>query len=307
MLTKSLNIDCPYKEVNCDPEDCSCAKYKAWRKANSENAVKEKLIEMNINLDSDLLSLIFKMQRHFISKWHKIDNLTNDEIDYWVDKYLICIEDEVREAREHLNYNSGNILTNNQEFLKEIIDILHFVVNLFIVGNCSSDIIKEKYLSTYNDNVKDVFDIINYAFKEQKDSLKCIESIDFIKDKIKYDLFTNTIDSSKNNSSTATTYTIDPPNGSQYTSTTQNNTNINMLILLNNLLDSCGKVRQNINWKFWKSTKKELDLNKLHQSFVEVFYSLINIFISIDCEPEKIKKIYISKNLENIFRQEFDY
>ena len=86
-----------------------------------------------------------------------------------------------------------------------------------------------------------------------------------------------------------------------------NYTNILMLILLNNLLDSCGKVRQQINWKFWKSQKKKIDYDKLNECFAEVLLSLITIFKSINCSPEQIKDIYIKKNMENIFRQEFNY
>ena len=51
-----------------------------------------------------------------------------------------------------------------------------------------------------------------------------------------------------------------------------------MLILLNNLLDSCGKVRQQINWKFWKSQKKKIDYDKLNECFAEVLLSLMIIF-----------------------------
>lgn len=287
MEKKVLNVDCPYKDFSCSPEQCSCAKYKAWRKASNEHTVNEKLNELGIDTNLDLLSLVFVMQKQFISKFHKVDNLTNDEMEYWVDKYLVCIDDEVGEAREHLNYFSDNLLSNNKEFLKEIIDILHFVVNLFIVGNCDSNIIKEKYLSLYNENVKDVYDIFIYAFKEQKDGLSCVESIEYIKDKLNNDLFNDNL-------------SLD----NQYYNAS---TNINMLILLSNLLDVCGKIRQNINWKFWKSNNKVIDLNELHKCFAELFHSLINIFVAIDCKPDKIKKIYITKNLENIFRQELNY
>ena len=127
------NVDCPYKELSCDFNNCECAKYKAWRKASNQVEVKNKLNEMNINIDQDLLSLILTMQKMFISKFHKVDNLTDEDVDIWIDRYLVCIEDEIREAREHLKYYEFNDL-NEKEFKKEIIDILHFVANLFIMG-----------------------------------------------------------------------------------------------------------------------------------------------------------------------------
>ena len=42
------------------------------------------------------------MQKIFASRFHKIDNLTNPEIDKWTKDYLVCIEDETLEASEFL-------------------------------------------------------------------------------------------------------------------------------------------------------------------------------------------------------------
>ena len=278
---------CPYLEESCDLSTCNdCIKYKAYKKAILEK--ESKLKELNIDINEDILSIIFKMQKKFISKFHSIENLNDDERDYWIDKYLIAIEDEVGEAREFLNYyDDVNILDKNEKFIKEIIDILHFVVNLFIVGNANENIIKQYYLNLYNKNVKDVYDLFEFSYESQRNNYNCIDSNEYIVDNI------NKIFNSEEEI--------------LQEKKTFNNKNIQMLILLTYLLDCCRKVRKQINWKYWKSTKISINNENLYKSFAEMFYSFMDICISIKLTPKKIKDEYITKNLENIFRQELNY
>ena len=291
------NVDCPYKELSCDFNNCECAKYKAWRKASNPIEIKNKLNELNINFDQDLLSLILTMQKMFISKFHKVDNLTDEDVDIWIDRYLVCIEDEIREAREHLKYYEFNDL-NEKEFKKEIIDILHFVANLFIMGKSNIKLISEKYFKLYDNNIIEVKDLINFIYNNVENRT-CLYS----KEEILKELNDNKDKLFDNNYQSL----ITADDKTYFNFQGLNYTNILMLILLNNLLDSCGKVRQQINWKFWKSQKKKIDYDKLNECFAEVLLSLITIFKSINCSPEQIKDIYIKKNMENIFRQEFNY
>ena len=53
--------------------------------------------------------------------------------------------------------------------------------------------------------------------------------------------------------------------------------------------------------------RMKVDYDKLNECFAEVLLSLMIIFKSINCSPDQIKDIYIKKNMENIFRQEFNY
>jgi hypothetical protein len=241
------------------------------------------------------------MQKMFINRFHIVDDLTEDDVSYWVDKYLVCIEDEVREAREHLKYFEFNDLKENKEFIKEIIDILHFVVNLFIMGNSNSDKLANKYFELYNNNIKSVYDLITFIYDNVNNKYSCMYTKKEILNEIKNrenELFTVDVENIDNAFNEDDGYIS--IQGFNYT-------NVTMLMLLNDILDNCGKVRQQINWKFWKKEKHSIDFDKLDECFVNLLISLIIVFKSIDCNPKTIKEIYIRKNMENVFRQEMNY
>jgi hypothetical protein len=100
-----------------------------------------------------------------------VDNLSKEEKDKWIDRYLVCIEDEIREVREHLNlYGEEKINKDkNLELKKEVIDILHFMMELFLVGGANQDIIKEFYTKKYG--VASDGDLIESAYELQNDTI----------------------------------------------------------------------------------------------------------------------------------------
>lgn len=169
-----LKKDCPYFEVNCpggseDPNgllklDCTCAKFLAYRDAQNPEVVKKELHEMNITTN-EKMDVMLSMQKIFAERFHKIDNLTKDEIDHWTNAYLVCIEDEIVEASEfldiYLNYHKE---FNLKEFRKELIDILHFMMDGMLVGNMRYKDLVECYGKQLNIDLSGV-DILDYAIK----------------------------------------------------------------------------------------------------------------------------------------------
>jgi len=186
LTPKEIYFKCPYKEGKCitltdvtGPNDenniancdCPCAKYHAYLAVQDPQKVAEKLQMFGVSEDTETWTVLMTMQKIFAARFHKVDNLTKDEIDHWINEYLVCIEDEVREVREHLAFYTGEIKdvnSSNIELKKEIIDILHFMMDEFIVGGMTPEILKQHYLKLYAPNVVDVKDFLKFAYENQQ-------------------------------------------------------------------------------------------------------------------------------------------
>ena len=277
--SKEIYFNCPYKELKCvkkldndGPNDirnfdfcnCPCAKYQAYLDVQDPEKVKAELANFGLDENTETWALLMTMQKKFAGRFHKVDGLTKEEVDHWINEYLVCIEDEVREVREHLSFYTGDIKDVNSsdvELKKEIIDILHFVMDEFIVGGMCAYNLKQAYLKKYASNVIDVKDLLKFAYDSQS-------------------------------------LTYDYQDKDRY---------YNTFILVNRLLDCSGKVRQQISWKHWKKPSATIDYTALYEAFADTFKILVDLFIVVGMTPLDVREIYIKKNLENIFRQNYNY
>lgn len=164
-------IDCPYLESNCpgDKElssnlDCECVKFKAYVDSKKPEIIKKILDDMKITATSKM-DIMLSMQKIFAGKFHKIDNLTKSEMDHWTNEYLVCIEDEIVEAEEFLDIYPIKIKDFNlKEFRKELIDILHFLMDGMLVVGMTYEDIEGKYLNGRKINV----DLLDHMIIKEK-------------------------------------------------------------------------------------------------------------------------------------------
>ena len=256
-----IRKECPYYEAKCNDLECECPKYLAYKEVSKPGVIDATLAEIGVDTITDNWELLMTMQKKFEESLHPVDGLSKEEIDHWVDRYLVCIEDEVREAREHLDIypNEKTKERNEVELKKEIIDILHFVMDLFICAQYNGNQIKEAYCKSYN--VDNVEDLLSFSFKKEKGILYFYE---------------------------------------------KNNDN-DFLLMLNRLLDKGGDIRQQISWMHWKKPNATINNEKLLNACVEQFKILIQLFILLDMNEHEVKDIYVKKNVENIYRQKFNY
>ena len=54
-----------------------------------------------------------------------------------------------------------------QRTKKEVIDILHFVMDVFIAGDVSPNEVKRAYLENYSTGVSDVSDLLKFAYDQE--------------------------------------------------------------------------------------------------------------------------------------------
>jgi hypothetical protein len=106
---------CPYSEKKCEDIGCPCPKYFAYEDVKNPEKLKEILQTEGFDLNLPGWKLMYQMQTKFASRFHNLENITKESIDTWVDKYLVCIDDELREVREWLSLYGENIKT---EFIR---------------------------------------------------------------------------------------------------------------------------------------------------------------------------------------------
>jgi hypothetical protein len=278
-LKKVLNVDCPYKEVTCDSEDCSCYKYMAWRNANNEQKLEEFISSLDCDYhNDDALKILMAIERE------KLKDVILDT-DIIISDFITHIEMNIAKARKHLNYFFPcNIITNNKELINDLFDLFISIVDLYVVSNMDFTEIKMAYFLNYADNIIDVYDIIKYAYEKQSNNkrLSCIENVSEIVDAIK----TNDLFSDENKKEEDTSF---------------NTHNINMLILLTYLSDCCSEIRSKINWESYKDQKS----SQYRPCFEVLLYDIVNIFIAIDYSSDFLTINLIKKSAEQVLREKY--
>lgn len=159
LCKKYKKTDCPYFEPGCrnaesEELNCVCAKFLAFIDSKDPSIVKRELDKMNVTA-TEKMDIMLSMQKIFAGRFHKIENLTKDEMDHWTNAYLICIEDEIVEAMEFLNIYPTIIKDFDlKEFRKELIDILHFLMDGMLVVDMDFSKLKQNYESIFNVELK---------------------------------------------------------------------------------------------------------------------------------------------------------
>lgn len=262
---------CPYCEEPCDLN--TCPKYGAYKKVQDPEVVKETLKELGVDPEGDRLTVMMQMQKLFAARFHKVDFFTKDEVDYWMKAYDTCVTDEVTEVHEHLTVFDDiyeKPLNNKYELQKEFIDIWHFLMDEFIVG----DMNENELIGVYEN------EIMKYNIPSGTDPLEFIFGYEkkVIEESGKMDLpYEGEVDS------------------------------LSILIASGHLLAGQRKIRHEISWKHWKKPSATIDYEKLHQAFALTFSALIKCFILSDLTPESLYSIYVIKNCENHWRQKLGY
>ena len=262
---------CPYYEENCINIGCVCPKYLAFEKVKQDGAIQEQLEKMNIDFNEDKLSIMMSMQSHFSSRFFDLNSLSEKEMFNWIKQYDVCITDELTEAHEHLSiFNDiyGEKTLNIEELQKEFIDIWHFVMDMFHVGKMDTKALMKTYLQTFNLPKLSEKKYLSYFFDIEKKQIKANEKLNVSGDNID---------------------------------------SLSVFILTGHVLAGMRKVRQQISWKHWKKPSNDIDYKKLHEAFVVVFSGLIKCFIAVGINEDRLYEVYVNKNMENIFRQEFGY
>lgn len=272
---------CPYYETKCADIQCPCAKYKAYLDVQNPQTVKKVLVDLHISDTMNLFEKIYNIQQHFASRFHIVHNIPKDVTEHWCKEYCICMEDEIEELFDYIILEDNReIKADIKELKKEIVDVLHFVLDQMIAIECDSVMVlkyfKQKY---FNDFINDpLIDIFNYSIHQ-------IENIFDIKRNHEYNSYINMWNCAGNNKK-------------------WNNV---LKTLALRLLFINREIRQQISWKHWRKPFKTINYEKLYQVCADLWYQYMLLAAFVFDNAEELVQIYIKKNVENICRQKYNY
>lgn len=73
------------------------------------------------------------------------------------------------------------------------------------------------------------------------------------------------------------------------------------------IMCECVEFLDGINWKMWKKTPVEIDLDYLKKEMIDIQHFLNNLYLIWGMDDEEVRLQYLEKNLENRRRQDTGY
>ena len=163
MFDKNL---CPYCETQCDSCKEPCPKYLAYQAVQDPQIIDKELSDLNIPKNSNKLFTLLTIQKHWAQRFHPIANISKDITDHWVKEYCLCLEDEIAEIFDYISLIDKNaIKSDKKELQKEVVDVLHFVLDVLIVSDCQYEDIQQVYVDKYGSFLGD---LIEHVFIDHK-------------------------------------------------------------------------------------------------------------------------------------------
>ena len=292
-LLEKVKTGCPYYEETCNLETCYCSKYYAYKDAQNPQIVERTLKKINIDNNLGKLEKVLKIQKHFASRFHEVENPDKEITDKWNKEYCICIEDEVEELFDYIGFDvdidNSNYFVLEQNSLvnmkKEIIDIFHFVLDMIISGGLSAEKLTELFLKKRTEDILSVKDSLTFMFKF---AVKAIEE----------------------------TYNLMKLPSFEHSWIKDNKDSVDMTVKDENayftkfalkVLFSNRKIRKCISWKHWKKPSNTINYEKLYDAYEEMFFNFMLLSAFVFKDVDELVNMYISKNVENLCRQEYSY
>ena len=101
-------------------------------------------------MTEDMLTTIFDMQRTLqVEKFRDPSRMSREEAIEFVRWNVLALEDELHEALAETGWKpwSANRHINRDEYIGELVDAVHFLVNLFLVVGATPEEVLERYKS----------------------------------------------------------------------------------------------------------------------------------------------------------------
>lgn len=96
----------------------------------------------------DMLARIFELQRKLqVEKFRDPSRLSRDEAIEFIRWNILALEDELHEAMQEVGWKpwASSKHINREEYVGELVDALHFLVNLFLVVGADAEEVLKRY------------------------------------------------------------------------------------------------------------------------------------------------------------------
>lgn len=104
----------------------------------------------------DALNEMMKRQAAFNKRFGITSNMTEAQREKWTKEFVVCILDECSEVLGQINWKhwkKGRQKVDMHEVRFEVIDLLHFVLNLAVVWGMTADDVAAYYVAKSDENI----------------------------------------------------------------------------------------------------------------------------------------------------------
>lgn len=104
------------------------------------------------------LDVLLDLQRKIEAQWDRLPDPENPEnVSEYVRQVVLCLEDELHEALEHVHWKpwkTSRGFKDRDKYRAELADVLHFVLDLYLSVGLTGEDIYQDYLSKHRENLK---------------------------------------------------------------------------------------------------------------------------------------------------------
>lgn len=117
---------------------------------------KQLIPRTDVKVPQNPLAEMFRLQQEFQARFYSFDEMTEEEVTDYIRLMLTCVNVEAVEAlnwRDWKPWKQTKQEFNRYEYLNELVDIQHFLINAALAVDCTDQEFAELFLSKHQENI----------------------------------------------------------------------------------------------------------------------------------------------------------
>lgn len=124
-------------------------------------------VQSGVSSDSSIIDELLTLQTSLEQAWGRLPDLTDAEaVSEYIRQTVLCATDELHELLHEVHWKpwkEGHGIRDVEAYREELADVVHFVLDLYLVAGLTGDDLVNDYFSKHHENVRR---LIDPAYKE---------------------------------------------------------------------------------------------------------------------------------------------
>lgn len=124
-------------------------------------------VQSGVSSDSSIIDELLTLQTSLEQAWGRLPDLTDAEaVSEYIRQTVLCATDELHELLHEVHWKpwkEGHGIRDVEAYREELADVVHFVLDLYLVAELTGDDLVNDYFSKHHENVRR---LIDPAYKE---------------------------------------------------------------------------------------------------------------------------------------------
>ena len=124
-------------------------------------------VQSGVSSESSIIDELLTLQTSLEQAWGRLPDLTDAEaVSEYIRQTVLCATDELHELLHEVHWKpwkEGRGIRDVEAYREELADVVHFVLDLYLVAGLTGDDLVNDYFSKHHENVRR---LIDPAYKE---------------------------------------------------------------------------------------------------------------------------------------------